>query len=82
MTSRLLPVRLREHRESLSKGVRFSSLAEHSKQTNHNINWDEPQVIQSDSSETNLFYLESLLINQLKPVLNNRQTSITLHLFS
>jgi hypothetical protein len=81
MTSRLLSVRLREHREGL-KGTRFSSLAEHTKLTNHSINWNDPKVLQSDSSDINLMYLESLLIAQLKPVLNNRQTSVTLNLFS
>jgi hypothetical protein len=69
-----------EHKASISGG-RFSSVAEHVLQTNHNIAWDDVKVKATDPSEAYLAYLESLLIARLKPVLNNRQSSIKLNLF-
>jgi hypothetical protein len=80
LTNRLLHSRVSEHRASVSGG-RFSSVADHVLQTNHDIAWDDVKVKATDSVESNLPYLESLLISKLKPVLNNRQSSIKLHLF-
>jgi hypothetical protein len=80
LTKRQLHVRLREHKSVT--GVRFSSLAEHSVGSNHEIAWDDVEVLASDSDEFNLSYLETLLIAKFKPSLNNRQSSITLNLFS
>ena len=79
MTNRLLPLRLKEHRD-LSK-VRYSAVADHVIQTNHDIAWDEVEILSSDSIELNLMYKESLLISKYKPVLNTMSSSIKLHLF-
>ena len=59
---------MNEHKASISGG-RFSSVADHVLQTNHIIAWDDVKVKARDSFESNLAYLESLLITKLKPVL-------------
>jgi hypothetical protein len=80
LTKRQLRIRLCEHKTA-SSGVRFSSISEHCTQTKHDIAWDDVEVLASDPIDSNLYYLESLLISKFKPTLNNRQSSVTLNLF-
>jgi hypothetical protein len=79
-TLRLLPTRVKEHRHSLT-GVRYSSIAKHVLDTGHDFDWDNFKILAVNSDDLTLSYLETLIISDLRPSLNEMVSSIPLHIF-
>ena len=86
LSRRLLKVRIDAH-----KGVSFrtgnkitnpeySSIRNHAKKCKHDIQYTDFKIIGRAKTENQLKILESLLIKQLVPELNNQTTSTPLHL--
>ena len=80
-TRRSLPVRLREHRLALT-GRGFSCAADHCLTHSHMVDFDNAKILARDISDIRLQYKETMLINDRKPMLNNMQSSIQLHVFN
>ena len=81
-TQRLLITRVDEHKQALSKACRQSSIADHVLKTGHNFDFAVFKVLAHDNNDVNLAYLESLLISELRPPLNNSSASVHLNLFT
>ena len=85
-TKRLLKVRIDSHRGvSHRTGCNLktkenSSVRSHSNLCKHTITYNDFKIIAQSPNENHLQILESLLIKQLTPNLNNQTTSVPLHI--
>ena len=81
-TCRRVPDRVREHKDALTKPSRFSYVAEHSKDSGHNIDWFNVKIITRDNITIKRLIKETLAISSLKPEMNAMQSSVQLNVFS
>ena len=75
-TGRNLKIRLTEHKPATKNGHKTNHIAEHHRQTKHNIDWDSAeclQYVQHKLPTTNYMYLESWYTNLEKEPLNQSQ---------
>ena len=77
-----LTCRVREHKDALTKLSRFSYVAEHSKDSGHNIDWFNVKIITRDNITIKRLIKETLAISLLKPEMNAMQSSVQLNVFS
>ena len=86
LSRRLLKVRIDAHKGvSFRTGGRltspeYSSIRDHTKKCKHDIQYEDFKIIGRAKTENQLQILESLLIKQLVPKLNNQTTSTPLYL--
>ena len=73
---------VREHKDALTKPSRFSYVAEHSKDSGHNIDWFNVKIITRDNITIKRLIKETLAISSLKPEMNAMQSSVQLNVFS
>ena len=85
-TNRLLKVRIDSHRgvsyrtgSKLTK-PEFSSVRNHCCQCKHKVEYTDFKILGQAQNRSCLFLLESLLIKQLKPLLNNSTSSVPLNI--
>ena len=64
------------------KPSRFSYVAEHSKDSGHNIDWFNVKIITRDNITIKRLIKETLAISSLKPEMNAMQSSVQLNVFS
>ena len=64
-TCRCLPDRVKELKETLTKPSRFSYVAEHSKDSGHNIDWFKVNMITRDNITIKRLIKETLAISSL-----------------
>ena len=81
-TCRRIPVRVKEHKDALTKSSRFSHVTEHSKDSGHNIDWFNEKIITRDNITIKRLIEEILAISSLKPEMNAMQSSVQLNVFS
>ena len=79
-TKRRLHDRKTEHFKALINGHHTSALADHVTSTGHNLKWDHFEVLAKGRSDTHCKIKETLLIQDLKPTLNEYVSSERLSL--
>jgi hypothetical protein len=58
-----------------------SAIEKHRKETNHKINWENAQLIWTDSNPHKLLIKESLIIKAFEPELNRTTHSVPLYIY-
>ena len=81
-TERRLSDRVKEHMGALHKHYLRSAAADHCHSSGHEMDWANICVIDSNCNRSSLLVKETLAIKQLKPPLNNTESSIPLKLFT
>ena len=81
-TCRSVLDRVREHKDVLTKPYRFSYVAEHIKDSGHNIDWFNVKIITRDNITIKRLIKETLAISSLKPEMNAKQSSVQLNVFN
>ena len=85
-TNRMLKVRIDSHRGvshrtgCALKVKEHSAIRSHSASCRHTIQYNDFKILSFASDPHSLLFLESLLIKQHSPTLNNQTTSIPLHI--
>ena len=69
-TERILNIRIEEHKKDSN-----SALCRHKLETNHQINFEEPKILDRASNDLKLQYKEMLYIRKLKPSLNTQENT-------
>ena len=80
-TKRRLRDRKTEHFKALTTSCDESAIADHVVLTNHSIKWDHFEILATGRSDMHCKVKESLLIRDLKQVLNENVGSEKLHLY-
>ena len=80
-TKRRLHIRKTEHFKALSKNCQTSAIADHITLTGHNIKWDHFEILAAGRYDIYCRIKESLLIEDLKPSLNENVSSEKLFLY-
>ena len=70
-----------EHFKALTTNCHESAIADHVFLTNHKIKWDHLEILATGRSDIHCKIKESMLIHDLKPVLNENVGSKKLHLY-
>ncbi len=78
-TKRKLGIRVDEHKKALNSMSINSNVADHAFNTKHNINFESPQIIYSETNYKARSFLESWNIEEQKfkgiPLMNDQQNS-------
>ena len=69
-TERICNIRFEEHKKDAN-----SALFRHKLETNHEIDFEEPKILDRASNDLKLQYKEMLYIRKLKPSLNTQENS-------
>jgi len=81
-TKRLLHDRKSEHVKALTKSCQSSAIAYHIISTGHNIiEWDHLEILATGRSDVHCKIKETLLIKDLKPLLNENVGNEKLFLY-
>ena len=70
-TKRRLHDRKTEHFKGITSSCHASAIAEHVTSTGHNLKWDLLEILAKGRSDTHCKIKETLLIQELKPTLND-----------
>ncbi len=75
-TKRKLETRIKEHKNAITKPYMTSHVADHARETKHNINWDKPKISYHEDNENARLFLEKWHLEKLKlnnlPVMNKQ----------
>ncbi len=75
-TKRKLDIRIKEHKNAITKLYMTSHVADHTRETKHNINWDKPKISYYEDNENARLFLEKWDLEKLKlnnvPVMNKQ----------
>ena len=80
-TKRRLNDRKTDHFKALLKHDHSSAIADHVKQTGHNIKWDHFDILASGKTDYHCKVKEALFIQELQPALNANVSSEKLLLY-
>ena len=69
-TKRSLHDRKTEHFKGISSACHASAIADHVMSTGHNLKWDHFEILAKGCSDNHCKIKETLLIQELKPTLN------------
>ena len=78
-TKRRLHERKTEHLKGIPSTCHASAIADHVTSTGHNLKWDHFEVLAKGRSDTHCKIKETLLIQELKPTLNDTVSSEKLY---
>ena len=70
-----------EHYKGITSTCHASAIADHITATGHNIKWDHFEILAKGRSDTHCKIKETLLIQELKPTLNDNVCSEKLYLY-
>ena len=70
-----------EHFKGTTSTCHASAVADHVTSTGHNVKWDHFEILAKGGSDTHCKIKEPLLIQELKPTLNDTVSSGKLYLF-
>ena len=80
-TKRRLHDRKTEHFKGITSTCHASAIADHVTSTGHNLKWDHFEILAKGWSDTRIARLRRLLIQELKPTLNDTVSSEKLYLY-
>ena len=80
-TKRRLHDRKTEHFKGIRSTCHASAIADHVTSTGHNLKWDHFEILAEGRSDTHCKIKETLLIQELKPTLNDTVSSEKLYLY-
>ena len=80
-TKRGLHDRKTEHFKGITSACHASALADHVTSTGHNLKWDHLEILAKGRSDIHCKIKETLLIQELKPTLNDNVSSEKLYLY-
>ena len=80
-TKRRLHDRKTEHFKGITSSCHASAIADHVTSTGHNLKWDHFEILAKGRSDTHCKIKETLLIQELKPTLNDTVSSEKLYLY-
>ena len=80
-TKRRLHDRKTEHFKGITSSCHAFVIADHVTSTVHNLKWDPFELLAKGRSDTHCKIKETLLIQELKPTLNDTVSSEKLHFF-
>ena len=80
-TKRRLHDRKTEHFKGITSSCHASAIADHVTSTGHNLKWDHFEIFAKGRSDTHCKIKETLLIQELKPTLNDTVSSEKLYLY-
>ena len=80
-TKRRLHDRKTEHFKGIASTCHASAIADHVTSTGHNLKWDHFEILAKGRSDTHCKIKETLLIEELKPTLNDTVKSEKLYLY-
>ena len=80
-TKRRLHDRKTEHFKGITSTCHDSAIADHVTSTGHNLKWDHFEILEKGGSDTHCKIKETLLIQELKPTLNDTVSSEKLYLY-
>ena len=81
ITKRKLHDRKTEHFKGIASTCHASAIADHVTSTGHNLKWDHFEILAKGRSDTHCKIKETLLIQELKPTLNDTVSSEKLYLY-
>ena len=81
ISSRRLRDRKTEHFKGITSICHASAIADHVTSTGHNLNWGHFEILAKGRSDTHYKIKETLLIQELKPTLNDTVSSVKLYLY-
>ena len=70
-----------EHFKGITSSCHASAIADHVTSTGHNLKWDHFEILAKGRSDTHCKIKETLLIQELKPTLNDTVSSEKLYLY-
>ena len=70
-----------EHFKGITSACHASAIADHVTSTGHNLKWDHFEILAKGRSDTHCKIKETLLIQELKPILNDNVSSEKLYLY-
>ena len=79
-TKRRLHDRKTEHFKGITSTCHASAIADHVTSTGHNLKWDHFEIVAKGRPDTHRMIKETLLIQELKPILNDTVSSEKLYL--
>ena len=80
-TKRIWHDRKAEHFKVITSTCHASAIADHVTSTGHNLKWDHFEILAKGRSDTYCKIKETLLIQELKPALNDTVSSEKLYLY-
>ena len=80
-TKRRLHDRKTEHFKGITSACHASAIADHVTSTGHNLKWDHFEILAKGRPDTHCKIKETLLIQELKPTLNDNVSSEKLYLY-
>ena len=80
-TKRRLHDRKTEHFKGITSACHTSAIADHVTSTGHNLKWDHFEILAKGRSDIHCKIKETLLIQELKPTLNDNVSSEKLYLY-
>lgn len=80
-TKRRLHDRKTEHFKGLTSACHTYAIADHVTSTGHNMKWDHLEMVTKGRSDTHCKIKETLLIQELKPTLNDNGSSDKFYLY-
>ena len=79
--NRRLHVRKTEHFKGITSTCHASTITDHVTSTGHNLKWDHFEILAKGRSDAHCKIKETLLIQELKPTLNDTVSSEKLYLY-
>ena len=80
-TKRTLHDRKTEHFKGITSTCHASAIADHVTLTAHNLKWDQFEILVKGRSDTHCKIKETLLLQELKPTLNDTVSGEKLYLY-